>query len=61
MSRKREGDGAHWGEDRLLRAAAAELVDAEDAAIDQRATDLVADPRRLMAFVIAARQSRRRS
>jgi hypothetical protein len=56
VSRKRESAGANWSQDRLLRDEGAKLVDATDEAIEARAEELGADPRRLRAFVLDARR-----
>jgi len=58
VSRKREGGGPNWGEDRQLRELGEQLVDADDAAIDAKAEEVRADPRRLRAFVLDARRRR---
>lgn len=56
MTRKREGSGANWSQDRLLRDEAVKLLDADDAAIEARAVELGVDLRRLRAFVLDARR-----
>lgn len=60
MSRKRpDGEGPpKWGEQMRLRNEGARLIDADDAAIEARALELGADPRRLRAFVDDARRRR---
>lgn len=59
MSRKREPMASPWAQDRLLREVAPKLLDADEAAIDAKATELGVDPRRLLAFVNDARGRRR--
>ncbi len=61
MARKRDQKVAppEWGHERLMRAAAAALLDADDAAIKARAAELRCDSRRLRELVVEARARRR--
>ena len=56
MSRKREPMASNWAQDRLMRVAAPELVEAEADAIAAKAAELGVDPRRLAGFVDDARR-----
>lgn len=48
----------NWARDRLLRAAAEDLVDADDAAVAAKASELHVDERELRAFLFDARRRR---
>lgn len=57
MSRKRDlPSGPSWGQDRALRSAAAEMLDAGDDVIAAKAEELGADVQRLKAFVFDAKR-----
>jgi hypothetical protein len=61
MARKRD-DGAGppaWGEQVRMRREAALLVDADDAAVEERAQSLQCEASRLRAFVAEARRRMR--
>jgi hypothetical protein len=48
-----------WVNDRLMRAAAAALLDADDAAIKERAAELRCDSRKLRELVVELRKQKR--
>jgi hypothetical protein len=60
MPRKRDDVEANpWVNERLMRAAAAALLDADDAAIKERAAELHCDSRKLRELVMELRKERR--
>lgn len=59
MARKRDPIPTTWGTDRLIQYAADQLIDADDSAIEARATELKCDVRTLRAYVDGSRLRRR--